>query len=294
MKTFNNAINNQDFSITSEIFLRPDTDEEAIRVQADILRDSVDAVLITDNQSGQLHMSSVAAGILLKAANIDPIVQLSCRNRNRISLLSDLLGCAALGISNLMLTRGDRVPLEFKPRPQAIMDVNATELIALANNIKQDEVLPSLNQFLLGGVVTPIIPKEGWPAQNLTKKVDAGAQFMITHTCLDMNIIKTYMKRLVATQLLRRMHLIAGIAILKSPEDARWLRENRPNVSIPINAVERLKKVSDPVKEGIKMCAEQLRELSETPGISGAHIIATNSVLNIPEAVALSGIYKPN
>ena len=294
MKTFNNAINNQDFSITSEIFLRPDTDEEAIRVQADILRDSVDAVLITDNQSGQLHMSSVAAGILLKAANIDPIVQLSCRNRNRISLLSDLLGCAALGISNLMLTRGDRVPLEFKPRPQAIMDVNATELIALANNIKQDEVLPSLNQFLLGGVVTPIIPKEGWPAQNLTKKVDAGAQFMITHTCLDMNIIKTYMKRLVATQLLRRMHLIAGIAILKSPEDARWLRENRPNVSIPINAVERLKKVSDPVKEGIKMCAEHLRELSETPGISGAHIIATNSVLNIPEAVALSGIYKRN
>ena len=294
MKTFNNAINNQDFSITSEIFLRPDTDEEAIRVQADILRDSVDAVLITDNQSGQLHMSSVAAGILLKAANIDPIVQLSCRNRNRISLLSDLLGCAALGISNLMLTRGDRVPLEFKPRPQAIMDVNATELIALANNIKQDEVLPSLNQFLLGGVVTPIIPKEGWPAKNLTKKVDAGAQFMITHTCLDMNIIKTYMKRLVATQLLRRMHLIAGIAILKSPEDARWLRENRPNVNIPINAVERLKKVSDPVKEGIKMCAEHLRELSEIPGISGAHIIATNSVLNIPEAVALSGIYKPN
>jgi|TARA_B110000444_G_scaffold207118_1_gene200975 methylenetetrahydrofolate reductase (NADPH) len=294
LKTFNNAINNQDFSITSEIFLRPDTDEEAIRVQADILRDSVDAVLITDNQSGQLHMSSVAAGILLKAANIDPIVQLSCRNRNRISLLSDLLGCAALGISNLMLTRGDRVPLEFKPRPQAIMDVNATELIALANNIKQDEVLPSLNEFLLGGVVTPIIPKEGWPAKNLTKKVDAGAQFMITHTCLDMNIIKTYMKRLVATQLLRRMHLIAGIAILKSPEDARWLRENRPNVNIPINAVERLKKVSDPVKEGIKMCAEHLRELSEIPGISGAHIIATNSVLNIPEAVALSGIYKPN
>ena len=129
MKTFNKALNTQDFTITSEIFLRPDTDEEAIRVQADILRDSVDAVLITDNQSGQLHMSSVAAGILLKAANIDPIVQLSCRNRNRISLLSDLLGCAALGITNLMLTRGDRVPLEFQPRPKAIMDVNATELI---------------------------------------------------------------------------------------------------------------------------------------------------------------------
>ena len=102
------------------------------------------------------------------------------------------------------------------------------------------------------------------------------------------------MQRLVDTQLLRRMHVIIGTAILKSPEDARWLRENRPNVNIPVDAVERLEKASDPTQEGIKMCAEFLEELAEIPGISGAHIIATNSVLNIPEAVALSGIYKPN
>ena len=294
MKTFNKALNTQDFCITSEIFLRPDTNEAAIQVQADILRESVDAVLVTDNQSGQLHMSSVSAGILLQKANIDPIVQLSCRNRNRISLLSDLLGCAALGISNLMLTRGDKIPLEFKPRPKAIMDVNATELIALANNIKQDEILPSLNEFLLGGVVTAFSPKQGWVAKNLTEKIDAGAQFIISHTCLDLDIIKIYMQRLVETQLLRRMHLIIGTAILKSPDDARWLRENRPNIIIPIDAVERLEKASDPNQEGIKMCAEQLKELSNIPGISGAHIIAANSVLNIPDAVALSGIYKPN
>ena len=294
MKTYNNALNTQDFSITSEIFLRPDTDETAIQTQANILRESVDAILVTDNQSGQLHMSSLAAGVLLQKTNIDPIVQLSCRNRNRISLLSDLLGCAALGINNLMLTRGDRIPLDVKPRPKAIMALNATELIALANNIKQDEILPSHNQFLLGGVVTPFSPKQGWPAKNLTKKIDAGAQFMITHTCLDLDVIKTYMQRLIETKLLRRMHVIVGIVILKSHEDARWLRENRPNVNIPVDAVERLKKASDPNQEGIKMCAEYLRQLSEISGISGAHIIAANSVLNIPEAVALSGIYKPN
>jgi methylenetetrahydrofolate reductase (NADPH) len=193
-----------------------------------------------------------------------------------------------------MLTRGDKIPLEFKPRPKAIMDVNATELIALANNIKQDEILPSLNEFLLGGVVTAFSPKQGWVAKNLTEKIDAGAQFIISHTCLDLDIIKIYMQRLVETQLLRRMHLIIGTAILKSPDDARWLRENRPNVIIPIDAVERLEKASDPNQEGIKMCAEQLKELSNIPGISGAHIIAANSVLNIPDAVALSGIYKPN
>ena len=293
MKTFNNALNNQDFTITSEVFLRPDTDEEAIRVQADILRESVDAILVTDNQSGQLHMSSLSAGILLKKADIDPIVQLSCRNRNRISLLSDLLGCTALGITNLMLTRGDRVPLEFNPRPKAIMDVNATELIALANNIKQDEKLRTNNQFLMGGVVTPFAPKSGWPAKNLAEKIDAGAQFVITHTCLDIDLIKNYMKRLVETQLLRRMHLIVGIAILKTAEDARWFRENRPNVNIPASIVTRLEEASDTNQEGIDICAEQLNELAQIPGVSGAHIIASNSVLNIPAAVEKSTIYKP-
>ncbi len=293
MKTFDNALNNQDFTITSEVFLRPDTDEEAIRVQADILRESVDAILVTDNQSGQLHMSSLSAGILLKKADIDPIVQLSCRNRNRISLLSDLLGCTALGITNLMLTRGDRVPLEFNPRPKAIMDVNATELIALANNIKQDEKLRTNNQFLMGGVVTPFAPKSGWPAKNLAEKIDAGAQFVITHTCLDIDLIKNYMKRLVETQLLRRMHLIVGIAILKTAEDARWFRENRPNVNIPASIVTRLEEASDPNQEGIDICAEQLNELAQIPGVSGAHIIASNSVLNIPAAVEKSTIYKP-
>ena len=293
MKTFDNALNNQDFTITSEVFLRPDTDEEAIRVQADILRESVDAILVTDNQSGQLHMSSLSAGILLKKADIDPIVQLSCRNRNRISLLSDLLGCTALGITNLMLTRGDRVPLEFNPRPKAIMDVNATELIALANNIKQDEKLRTNNQFLMGGVVTPFAPKSGWPAKNLAEKIDAGAEFVITHTCLDIDLIKNYMKRLVETQLLRRMHLIVGIAILKTAEDARWFRENRPNVNIPASIVTRLEEASDTNQEGIDICAEQLNELAQIPGVSGAHIIASNSVLNIPAAVEKSTIYKP-
>jgi methylenetetrahydrofolate reductase (NADPH) len=293
LKTFDNALNNQDFTITSEIFLRPDTDEEAICVQADILRESVDAILVTDNQSGQLHMSSLSAGILLKKADIDPIVQLSCRNRNRISLLSDLLGCTALGITNLMLTRGDRVPLEFNPRPKAIMDVNATELIALANNIKQDEKLRTNNQFLMGGVVTPFAPKSGWPAKNLAEKIDAGAQFVITHTCLELDLLKSYMKRLVETQLLRRMHLIVGIAILKTAEDARWFRQNRPNVNIPASIVTRLEEASDPNQEGIDICAEQLDALAQIPGVSGAHIIASNSVLNIPEAVKKSGIYQP-
>ena len=139
-------------------------------------------------------------------------------------------------------------------------------------------------------MVTPFSPKQGWPAKNLSEKIDAGANFMITHTCLNMELISTYMKRLVATKLLRNMHLIVGIAILKSPEDAKWLRENRPNVMIPADAVDRLEKSNEPEKEGIKMCAENLETLSKIPGISGAHIIASNTVLNIPDAISLANL----
>ena len=229
----------------------------------------------------------IVSGIILKENGIDPIINLSCRNRNRISLTSELLGCASLDMKNLLLTRGEKIPKEVEPRPKAIMDMNADALISLANKIKMDEKLPTNNDFLIGGVVTPFAPKPGWPAKNLTEKVEAGAQFVITHTCLDMEIMKIYMERLIATKLLRKMHLIAGVAILKSADDAKWLRENRPNVIIPAEAVSRLEKSKDPEKEGIKMCAEQLIALSKIPGVSGAHIIASNSVLNIPEAIAL-------
>ena len=153
-----------------------------------------------------------------------------------------------------------------------------------------DEKLPTNNNFLIGGVVTPFTAKPGWPAINITEKVDAGAQFMITHTCLDMEIIKIYMERLIATKLLRKMHLIVGIAILKSTDYANWIREYRPNVMIPREAVLRLESSDNPEKEGIRMCAEQLIALSKLPGVSGAHIIASNSVINIPEAVTLSGL----
>lgn len=290
MNNFNKSLNTKDFTISSEIFLRPDTDEEAIKIQSDLLKDYVDAILVTDNQSGQLHMSSLSVGIILKNLGINPIVNLSCRNRNRISLTSELLGCASLGINNLILTRGEKIPKEVQPRPKAIMDINATSLISLANQIRNDEKLPSNNDFLIGGVVTPFSPKQGWPAKNLSEKIDAGANFMITHTCLNMELISTYMKRLVATKLLRNMHLIVGIAILKSPEDAKWLRENRPNVMIPADAVDRLEKSNEPEKEGIKMCAENLETLSKIPGISGAHIIASNTVLNIPDAISLANL----
>ena len=282
MKYFKDALNTKDFVITSEIFLKPETDANSIKIQADVLRDYVDAILLTDNQSGQLHMSSLAAGVLLLDAKIDPIIQLSCRNRNRISLLGDLLGCAALGMTNLSLIRGDRVP-DVQPRPKAIMDITATELIRMANKMKADDRIKSVGKFLLG-------PKPGWQAKNVTEKIDAGAQFVLTHTCLDMDLLRTYMQRMVETKLVRRINVIVGMAVLSSSEDAQWVRKNRPNVIIPNDIVTRLSNAKDPEKEGIDICIEQLNVLKTIPGVSGAHLIASEKLINISTAIKNANI----
>ena len=289
MKYFKDALNTKDFVITSEIFLKPETDANSIKIQADVLRDYVDAILLTDNQSGQLHMSSLAAGVLLLDAKIDPIIQLSCRNRNRISLLSDLMGCAALEMTNLSLIRGDRVP-DIQPKPKAIMDITATGLIRMANKMKADEKIKSVGKFLLGGVVTPHGPKPGWQAKNITEKIDAGAQFMLTHTCLDVDLIRTYMQRMVETKLVRRVSVIVGMVVLSSPEDAQWVRKNRPNVIIPNDIVTRLSNAKDPEKEGIDICSEQLNVLKTIPGVSGAHLIASEKLINISTAIKNANI----
>ncbi len=289
MKYFKDALSTKDFVITSEIFMKPETDANSIKIQADVLRDYVDAILLTDNQSGQLHMSSLAAGVLLLDAKIDPIIQLSCRNRNRISLLGDLLGCAALGMTNLSLIRGDRVP-DVQPRPKAIMDITATELIRMANKMKADDRIKSVGKFLLGGVVTPHGPKPGWQAKNVTEKIDAGAQFVLTHTCLDMDLLRTYMQRMVETKLVRRINVIVGMAVLSSSEDAQWVRKNRPNVIIPNDIVTRLSNAKDPEKEGIDICIEQLNTLKTIPGVSGAHLIASEKLINISAAIKNANI----
>jgi methylenetetrahydrofolate reductase (NADPH) len=263
-----------------------------IREAAELLRNHVSGVLVTDNQFGQLHMSTLAAASLLIRNGVDPIVQLACRNRNRIALLSELLGAAALGVTSLMLIRGDRVPDGFKPRPKAVLDVNATELIATASKMKNDDRLKGLPDFFIGGLVTPHAPKAAWNPEKLRKKVDAGAQFVQTHVCMNMPLLRTYMKHLVATGLLRRLNVFVSLAIPGSADDARWLAEHRPNIKIPDEIIRRIEQAADGEQEGVRICAEQLQQLAEIPGVAGAHLVATRNLATIPAAIDAAGVYR--
>jgi len=287
---FKEAIYNKKFVLTAECFLRPETDAEAIGLQADVLRETIDAVLLTDNQHGQLHMSVLAAARLMLDNGVDPIIQLSCRNRNRIVLLSDMLGASPLGVTSLLLVRGDRVPHGFKPRPKAVFDVNARELIATAAAMNEDEDLRSPPNFLIGGVVTPHGPKPGWVPKKLTEKADAGLHFVVTHLCMDLQLLQDFMKHLVRTGLTRRIAIIVTTAVLSSAEDALWLRKHRPNAMIPDALVERLEASSDPLKEGVVICGEQLAELATIPGVIGANIMASTDLSLIPTVISAANL----
>jgi len=290
LTNFRNAIYTKDFVLTAECFLRPETNAEAIRLQADELREHIDAVLLTDNQHGQVHMSVLAAARLMLDNGIDPIMQLSCRNRNRIVLVSDLLGAAALGVTSLLLVRGDRVPRGFNPRPKAVFDLNARDLIETAATMNEDQGLISRPAFFIGGVVTPHGAKPGWVPKKLNQKASAGLHFIVTHLCMDLPLLREYMKHLVGNKLTWRVAVIVSTAILSSAEDALWLRKHRPNAMVPDSLVKRLTESPDPKKEGVVICSEQLAQLATIPGVSGANIMASTDLSMVPAAIATANL----
>jgi methylenetetrahydrofolate reductase (NADPH) len=290
MNTFQNAIRNKDFVVTSECFLKPETDAELIRIQADVLRGAVDGIIVTDNQYGRLHMSSLAAASLMLQNGVDPIMQLSCRNRNRIALLADLFGAAALGVTSLLLVRGNRVPDGMNPRPKAVFDMTAEELIATAASMKNDEYLLTPPEFFIGGLVTPHSPQADWVPRKLIAKADAGAGFMLTYPCMDMALLRGYMKHLVGNKLTHRFSVIVTLAILTSADDAKWLRDSRPNAVMPDSVVKRIESAAEPIQEGVAICAEQIEELRDIPGVAGVNIMATTDLGQIPNVVRAVGL----
>ena len=280
----------REFAVTAEIFLRPESDAESIRHQAEVLRDHVDAILLTDNQFAQLHMSTLVAASILMASGVDAIVQMASRNRNRIALLSDLLGAGALGVTSLLLVRGERAPEGFDPKPKPVLDVNAVELMRIASTVKSDPRLRYCPDFFVGGVITPQVPRANWKAKRLVEKIDAGAQFIQTHICMNTDLLQSFMKHLVTEGVVQRTSVIGAIAVLESADDARWLKDNRPNVIIPEALIERLECAGDPREEGLRICTETLQAMAGIPGIAGASIMAARDLTTIPEVISRAGL----
>ncbi len=290
MKIFRDAARRKDFVISAELFLRPESSAGSLAAQLVLIREHVDGVLLTDNQGGRLHLSPIAAASLVLANGVDPIVQLGCRNRNRVALLAELLGAGAIGVSSVVLVRGHRVPEGFLPRPKAVLDVDPAELIAMASRLKANDDLASLPELYVGSDFTLHRPTANWQPAKLLAKSASGARFVFSNLCMNVELVRKYMAHVVAAGVPREMNIHVSVAVMGSADDARWLRDSRPNNLVPDEVISRLERASDPEQEGIRICAEQLRELAKIPGVRGAHLVATRRLAAIPAAIESAGL----
>ncbi len=288
--SFKQALRSKDFVVIAELPLTPDSTSESVLAEAGMVRDCVDGYLLTDYQYGQPHMAPSAAASILLNNGFDPILQLSCRNRNRLALIGEILGARAIGVDSLMVVRGSKIPEDYKPRPKVVMDMDAKDLIAMAKLINEDEKLGAPHDFLIGTSATVHYPTPDWHPEELLAKADSGAQLIITQGCFDTDALRSYMKFLVSQQLVRRVSVIVSIAVILSAELAVWIRDNRRRAIVPDSTIERLRQAADPSEEGIELCAGIVREIAEIPGISGLNFAASGNLDTISRTLAMSGI----
>jgi len=288
--TFKDALRTKEFVVTAHVNLPRGPDADSLIRQGEILRPAVDAVQLTDNPRAQVHMSGIAAAALLLQQGIDPIIHMTCRDRNRIALQSDLIGAAALGVTSVLLMRGKEIPDGKMLRVQNVFDTPAREIMAFIQNVKNAENDSLVSDFLVGATAIIFDPDADWTPDILSVKCDAGANFVQLQLCFDMDVARNYMARMVASKLTHRLYFIMALSPLPSADIARWMRDNVVGSLVPESIIERMEQASDPEREGIEICAELLQELTTIPGVSGANLLTLGELETIPAAIDASGV----
>jgi methylenetetrahydrofolate reductase (NADPH) len=295
LKTLREALCSEELTLTAELSLGPRDGPEAVVEQAKLLAATVDAVQIPDHRHARPHLSNIAVAALLLQNGIDPVIQMNCRDRNRVALQSDILGARALGANNLLLLRGTGFPQDHRPKSTSVFDVGAIDLIATAAAIRDGDVFVGTEpagapDLYLGTIATAFNPDENWEPEKLTTKADAGAQFIQLQLCCDIDLLRAYASRIVASKLTWRLQILASLPVLPSAEAARLLRKARPDSVISSEVVKRIEAADDQEAEGIAIAAEQLREIVSIPGLSGVTLVTPGDPRLIPAAVEASGI----
>jgi methylenetetrahydrofolate reductase (NADPH) len=236
-------------------------------------------------------MASLAAAAIAVQSGVEPILQLTCRDRNRIALQSDLLAAAAMGIENLLLLRGDDPSAGDQPDAKPVFDVDTSVLTQIAVGIRDRRELMSGRKiagranFFIGVADSPIDPPAGWTPSRLKAKIHAGAQFAQTQFCMDAKVARRYTQCL-ADNGIEGFFILIGIAPLRSARSARWIRDKLPGSIIPDAVVERLQQAGDPVREGRKICSEMVEEFADISGVAGVHIMAPGNDADLAEVVS--------
>lgn len=292
-----------EFAISAELGPPKSADVEVIKTKAGYLKGNVDAVNITDNQTAIVRMSSIAAGYLAMQEGLEPIIQITCRDRNRISIQSDVLGAYALGMKNILCLTGDHQKFGNHPTSKNVFDMDSIQLIymlkqmrdekifACGDEIKNSKKAPVVEpRIYIGGAANPFGDPFEFRVIRLAKKVAAGVNFIQTQCIYDMDRFEEWMKQVRDRGLHEKIKIMAGVTPLKSVGMAKYMRDNVAGLTVPDYYIDRLSKAEDKAAEGIKICVEQIQQLKEMEGIAGVHLMAIEWEKRVPEIVEQAGL----
>jgi methylenetetrahydrofolate reductase (NADPH) len=282
------------FVITAEITPPVSTDPAEFLRRAMPLKGLVTAVNVTDGAGAKVHLSSLATAHFLVQSGIEPIFQMTCRDRNRLALQGDLLGALALGIRNVLILGGDDPKAGDQPDAKPVYDLNSRDLLTMFHRMSTDNALPTGTKIdgsmrlVLGAADVPVDPPAGWQPTSLQAKIAAGADFVQTQFCMDVDVVSRYMTRVREAGI--TIPILIGVAPIPSARSARWMRDKLFGTIIPDAHIERLEHAKDAKAEGRKICIEVLRALAEIPGVAGAHVMAPMNFAEIPAVITESGV----
>jgi len=297
MKRFRDSLLQGKFTISAELMLNRESNAEDVQEQCQRMKGLVDALLVADNSWPWVQMSPLAASALVLQEGLDPLPMLTCRDRNRIALISDLLGLQALGVSSAMLVRGYRMPKEHQVPARSVYELRGRELLGIADQMSRGDGPgggPRGSAGLLTGTNAAVFkPQPGWKAETLLEKANAGARFMHTQLCMNLDTLRDYMSRLIEARVTWQFSTIVTLAVLPSAEMAVWLKNNLRDSLVPDGHIQRLQNASDPEQEGIKICAELIQAVAEIPGIAGVHLFTPGKPELLSRAIQESNMHKP-
>ena len=296
IKTLEQTLKANEFAITAEIPAPISASASEMEEKIDLLTGHVHAINVTDNPGATAHMSSLAGCSIVRNKGIDPIFQVTCRDRNRLAIQSDLMGASALGINNVLTLAGDPVKNGDQPDAKAVFDVNSKKILSIMQSMNDlgetmsGRELQTKSQFFPGGAAIIHEPENNWDPVALKDKVAQGAKFIQTQFCYDVDLLRDYMKHIVDAGLSEKLFFIVGIGPLRSDKSAKWMRDKLFGTVIPDNIVQRMERSENQIEEGTAICAELINQFEEIDGVHGAHLMAPRNLSAIAPTVKKAGI----
>ncbi len=287
-----------EFAVTAELDPPDSADPEDVYARARIFEGWVDGINATDGSGAHCHMSSVAICALLTRVGYSPVLQISCRDYNRIAIQGNVLGAAALQVGNILCLTGDGVQCGDHPEAKPVFDLDSTSLLAVIRRMRDEgrflsgRKITTPPRVFIGAAENPFAPPYDFRVLRLAKKIAAGAQFVQTQYCFDLPLLQQFMAKARDMGLDEKCFMLVGVGPLASAKAARWMRANVAGVHIPDAVVARLEGANDQRAEGKRICIEMIQQLREVKGVAGVHVMAYRQERTVSEIVHESGALK--